>query len=324
MDARRLPKWVWNKGIAAQCDRRIPDEFPDGRSYVPMPAFAGADVGVGPPDLIEEPERFEDIGGGELVWVRGSWLPSFVERVLPRIARDFVLVTGDTDSSLPSDAPGVSAALLASPHVVHWHAQNSDGSAPRGRMSPVPIGLDLHTRSERPAWGEPVATPLEQEAELDDIARTLRPVTEREPLIHVDFGWSTDATPPPRGAALRESRAQAAAFLRSHPLVVADPWLPRAEMWQRRGQYAFSVSPHGHGLDAHRTWEGLVLGQVVLVPSSSLDPLFDDVRAVPFASWHDLTADNLSRWLAEAAALPHPSPALTSEDWITRMRRATA
>ena len=322
MGQGRLPRWVWNKGIAAWCDRRIPDEFPDGQTYVPVPTFAGCPVDLAASDVIDQPEALADIGGGELVWVRVSWLPAFVEHVLPRVAGDFVLVTGDSDSSLPTEAPEVAAALLDSPRVLHWYAQNYDGSAPRDRMSPLPIGIDLHTLSERPAWGQGITSPWEQQAELDALVATLPPAAEREHAIHIDLGWSTYPSPQPRGARLRERRDEVSEILRANPLVVADPWLPRSELWRRRGRFAFAVSPHGNGLDCHRTWEALALGQVVLVPSSPLDPLFDDVRAFPFAAWTDLTADNLHRWLTEAAEIPYPSPALTSEGWANRMRRA--
>ncbi len=320
-----LPTSVWNKGIAARCDRRIPDEFPDGRHYRPVPGLAGEDVARHPDDrdavTIPDPEQYADIGGGELVWVRGSWLPAFVVHVLPRIRGDFVLVTGDSDSSMPSAAPHVAWALLRSPHLVHWYTQNHDGSQPGDRISPLPIGLDLHTVSERPMWGEAITAPAEQEAQLLTIAEGLPPVQERDPRLHLDWGWSTNPQPPRKGARLLESRAEVAAQLRDLPFVVADPPLPRSEMWRRRGQLAFSASPHGLGLDAHRTWEGLVLGQVVLVPTSALDPLFEEVRAVPIPSWSDITEANLRRWLRQAAEIPHPSPALTSEHWIDAMRR---
>jgi hypothetical protein len=319
------PQLIWNKGLAARCDRRIPDEFPNGQDYVHVPTLAGRDVGPGPLDLIDHVERFDDIGGGELIWVRGSWLPSFVEQVLPRIRDDFVLVTGDTDSSLPSDAPKIAAALLDSPHMQRWYTQNYDGTGPEPRISRLPIGLDLHTQSERPAWGEAVATPVEQEAELKAIARTLPPLAERIPAIYVDFGWSTDSRPPRRGARLFEPRNWITAVLRPHPLVVhQDARLPRSKVWRRRGRYAFSLSPHGNGLDCHRTWEGLVLGQVVLVPSSSLDPLFEGVRAFPFAHWSDLTSDNLAGWLDMAGQLGHPADELTSDHWITSIRNQVA
>jgi hypothetical protein len=317
------PRWIWNKGLASLCDWRIPDEFPNGPEYVPVRDFAGGDVGLGPPDLIQDAERFEGIGGGALVWVRASWLGAFVARVLPRIHGEFVLLTGDSDSSLPSEAPQLATALLSSPYLVHWYTQNHDGTGPAGRVSPIPIGLDFHTRSERPRWGEAPATPAEQEAALDEIASSLPPLAERIPAIYVDFGWSTDPTVPRSGARLLQPRATIVAGLRGQPLVVSqDTRLPQTEVWRRRGRYAFCLSPHGNGLDCHRTWETLVLGSVALVPSSSLDPLFGEVRAVPFARWPELTAENLASWLEEACLLAHPAPALTSEHWITRIRLA--
>jgi hypothetical protein len=322
---RRAPTRIWNKGLASRCDRRIPDEFPNGHDHVLVPTFASEHVGAGPLDLIDRVERFDDIGGGELVWVRGSWLPSFVDRVLPRIRGDFVLVTGDTPSSLPSSAPAVAAALLESPYMLHWYTQNYDGTAGQSRVSPIPVGVDLHTRSVRPAWGQDMATPAEQEAELEDIAHELPPLAARIPAIYIDFVQSAYRTPAPPGASLVQPRMWVAAVLRFQPRVVhQDTELARAETWRRRGEYAFVLSPHGVGLDCHRTWEALVLGHVVLVPSSSLDPLFDEVRAFPFASWNDLTADNLSGWMEAARRLDHPAPALTSEYWIRRMRSAPA
>ena len=40
--AERPVELVWNKGIARLCDRRIPDEFPDGLTYRHVPSLAGA------------------------------------------------------------------------------------------------------------------------------------------------------------------------------------------------------------------------------------------------------------------------------------------
>jgi len=105
---------VWNKGIARLCDRRIPDEFPDGLTYTPVPALAGARISSDlPADVIADPERYADIRDGEIVWVRLSWLPAFVRQVLPLVRARFVLATGDSDSSVPAvlaAAPGSQSA----------------------------------------------------------------------------------------------------------------------------------------------------------------------------------------------------------------------
>jgi len=47
--------------------------------------------------------------------------------------------------------------------------------------------------------------------------------------------------------------------------------LQRHDLWKKKTTYAFSVSPHGNGLDCYRTWEDLVLGCIVIVKTSVLD-----------------------------------------------------
>ena len=137
---------VWNKGISARCDRRIPDDFPDGLNYSSVPRFAGALASSRLPDnLISNPDLFRDIRDGELVWVRVSWLRSFVQQVLPLIRNRFILVTGDSDSCVPSEMMPEAREILASSNLLHWYAQNYDGTFAPERISCLPIGIDFHT-----------------------------------------------------------------------------------------------------------------------------------------------------------------------------------
>lgn len=312
--------WIWNKGLAAGCDARVPDEFPDGLTYTQVAILAGDDLFHAPEiDAVIDLEPFDGLPGGALVWVRGAWLPTFVEQVLPRFEAPIVLVTGDTDSSLPSAAGHAGRAVIESPVVRHWYTQNFDGTAPE-RVSPIPIGLDLHTWWDDPGHDPPMSV-RDQEAELDAVVASLPPLEERIPKVYVDFSWTTNVTPAPSGARLVDLRPEIVELLASNPLVVhQDAPLPRAEMWRRKGHYAFSLSPHGHGLDCHRTWESLILGQVVLVPSSPLDPLFEGVAAFGLRSWSDITLDNLVRWLGQATQIEDRYARLTNDYWLTRMR----
>ncbi len=107
---------------------------------------------------------------------------------------------------------------------------------------------------------------------------------------------------------------------RREAVVCQEAPLPRSEMWRRRGQYAAVLSPHGGGLDCHRTWEALALGHLVVVPSSALDPLFEGLRVVPVQSWDEIDWKNLARWLAERSGASRDP--LTSRYWLTRMRSA--
>jgi hypothetical protein len=319
---------VWNKGIAALCDRRFPDEFPNGQDYIPAPTLAGALFSSALPDnVISGSWIQESLREGDLVWVRLSWLKAFIRRVLPLVQARIVLVTGDSDSCVPSELRSEARTILGSPKVIHWFAQNYDGTLKSDRISPLPIGIDFHTLSEKPCWGEDSTPPAHQEEVLRSIVTRLAPVKDRLQKVYVDFAWQRSfgvfhyrRYHPLKGTTLRQSRRWIARKMGENTCVFcqARP-LPRTQMWQERGRYAFVLSPHGMGLDCHRTWEALALGHIVLVPSSSLDPLYDGLPVVPLKSWSDITSESLSEW-SNTYSEKHADEKLRSEYWIDRMR----
>src|SRR6266496_1914406 len=323
---------VWNKGIAAKCDRRIPDEFPHGQNYVPVPTLAGAMWSRKLPDnLIADPARFRDIGDGELIWVRLSWLRSFMKQVLPFVTTKFVLVTGDSDSSVASELGNEAGAILESSNVLHWYTQNYDGSLSQHKISPLPIGVDFHMLSQGPCWGESAASAAEQEQVLISVRDRLPPPERRIQKVYIDFGWQRSfgirhyrRFHPLQGTEFRENRRRIVNKLRKNTFIVRqETVLPRTEMWRSRGEYAFVLSPHGMGLDCHRTWEALALGHFVLVPSSALDPLYDGLPVGILNNWSDINPENLKRWLHEYHDFKGVHEKLTTSFWIERIR-ATA
>jgi hypothetical protein len=320
---------LWNKGIAALCDRRIPDEFPDRRNYSPVPLFAGAMSSPKlPGNLISNLQAYSDIRDGELVWVRISWLNSFVKQLLPMVNARFVLITGDSDSCVPSELGTEARVLLESPKVAHWYTQDYDGSSASGKISPIPIGIDFHMLSEKPIWGESVCSPEQQEAVLKSVGAQLRPREDRIQKVYVDFAWQRGyglrhyrRYHALVGARFRERRRQIAKKLRSHESVFSQNGpLPRSELWRTRGEYAFVLSPHGMGLDCHRTWEALALGHIVLVPASSLDSLYTGLPVVMLNDWNEITSSNLERWLLQFKGNCGIHEKLKSSYWIAKMR----
>src|SRR5256884_2489184 len=251
-DGLRTPAFhvdlVWNKGIAARCGRRVPDEFPAGLGYASALEPAGHSV---PPhlleDLISNPEVYREIKDGDVVWLKFSWVKSFLKQVLPLVRSKFILVTADSDLGAPLPIMAEALEILEYPNVMHWFAQNCDGPGFMGRMSPIPIGIDFHTLTERPLWGENVASPQEQEQLLLAICKGLRPARERIRKVYVDFAWQPTRLyhASKRLQVLEKILLNECVFFQRQPL-------PRSELWRTWGQYAFVLSPHGIGLDCHR------------------------------------------------------------------------
>jgi len=307
---------VWNKGMAAMCDWRIPDEFPIGRDYSSVPDPEGH---IAPPhllgNLISDPTVYRDIRNGDLVWVKLSWLKSFIKQILPLVKAKFVLVTGDSDTSVPSEAMLETQAILKYPNIVHWYAQNCDCPKFGGRMSPMPIGIDFHTLSERRLWGENISPSRQQELVLQSIRKGLPPLRERIRKVYIDFAWQ------PVGFRLSVRRQEAVEKLRTNECVYVQRGpLRRSKMWRTRGEYAFVLSPHGVGLDCHRTWEALALGHIVLVPSSPLDSLYAGLPVIPIKDWNEITPQKLDTWLSHNLACKIGEEKLKTRYWISKMR----
>jgi hypothetical protein len=295
--------YLWSRGLALLCDHQGGADFVKRqrgrRGAIPL-----------------DPAAFANVHAGDLVWTRHIALPQFVRDVLPTLREPFALVTGDEDWAIPSDFDEADA-LLDSPLLLHWFTQNYDGSEARGKVSPIPIGLDFHTISNGRRWGHWPATPAAQEAELLALITRAKPNRQRERLAHADFQFNKH----PRQ---KVGRDEAYRVLRDSPAVVFQQRkVRRIDLWEEKTRYAFVVSPRGVGLDTHRTWESLVLGNIVITLHTSLDPLFEGLPVVLLDDWSEITSENLARWHeqhADAFERPEVEERLTNRYWIAHMR----
>jgi hypothetical protein len=301
--------YVWSRGLALLCDKN------GGVDFIKRQAGRSRAIAF-------DPRAYDGIAAGDLVWVRVTRLEQFIREVLPSIREPFALVTGDEDMAIPSGFAS-SRTLLAHPRLVRWFAQNYDGTDPNPKLQRLPIGLDFHTISNRRKWGHWPATPREQEAELCELVASMPPTRERALTAHADFQFNKH-----KRTRWGDTRGEVEERLRKNPLVVFQQRkVRRLDLWREKTAHAFVVSPHGEGLDCHRTWESLVLGNIVIVKRSSLDPLYDGLPVVIVDSWDEITRANLEAWRdAHAAAFAAPSvqERLTNRYWIDRMRALVA
>ncbi len=63
------------------------------------------------------------------------------------------------------------------------------------------------------------------------------------------------------------------------------------------GQHRFVLSPRGNGLDAHRTWEALMVGAIPICRSSALNPLYEQLPVLIVRDWSDVTPQLLQSFL---------------------------
>jgi hypothetical protein len=56
-----------------------------------------------------------------------------------------------------------------------------------------------------------------------------------------------------------------------------------------QSNYQFVLSPHGAGLDCHRTWEALLLGCIPIVKTAKLNDLFTDLPVIVVNDWREIS-----------------------------------
>ena len=92
--------------------------------------------------------------------------------------------------------------------------------------------------------------------------------------------------------------------------------LKRYDIWKEQLKYSFVVSPHGNGLDCHRTWEALILGCIPIVKSSSMDSMFYDLPVLILNEWGELNEALLIKTLDEFSSKKFNMHKLTLNYWI--------
>jgi len=90
-------------------------------------------------------------------------------------------------------------------------------------------------------------------------------------------------------------------------------------LWRNYCQYKYGISPHGNGLDCHRTWEMLYFGMIPVVKTSSLDVLYDGLPVVILERWEQLR-DLVERESSESrsdSTISNSPPCWDTRYWIS-------
>lgn len=311
VDEWQETKYIWNFGLVSLCNQGVPQS--------PIDYFQGKSA--------FDPSLYKNIQKGDVVWMRCLFIPRFFREVLPNAEGPFIILISDGDESFPADCPTDFdiEEFIQHDKVAHIFTQNYDYCGGSHKVSPVPIGMDFHTigyKSPQGGWGVK-GTPLQQEAILESLLEKLPPTLQRKKRIFVDFQHSdTMHGEYQRYLQFGEDRTSIFQQLLATGLVDYAGFMPRTELWKTKGQYAFSVSPHGNGLDCHRTWEDLVLGCIVIVKTSPLDSLYDGLPVVIVNDWSEVTEENLEYWLEKYSdAFNNESyrEKLTNQYWFNKI-----
>jgi hypothetical protein len=228
----------------------------------------------------------------------------------------FVLVTGNEDTTMPDDFNDKANEILNNPNLIHWYAQNLV-KHDNPKLTAIPIGLDYHTIAEnKPGyewWGEK-QTPVKQEEFLINLNKPN--YSERERKIYCNFLSSI------RGRYGGKDRKEALEQIPNELLIKEETNIARNETWKNMIKYSFVLSPHGNGLDCHRTWEALVLGCIPIVKKSPIDGLYDDLPVLIVNNWSDINKELLDKTIEEFKNKTFNNDKLTLAYWVNKFKES--
>lgn len=218
------------------------------------------------------------------IYVCSSAIPHFIH-MMNNINCSFILVSGDCDESVPSNifsSHNDFINFIESPKILHWYSQNYVITHPK--ISQIPIGLDYHTISSNfiHSWSIYMSS-LNQEKLLDKIKNNSEPFWNRKIKCYANFQFSMNSN----------DRYDAFNSIIKDLVYYEKKKKNRKATWKEQITYSFVISPHGNGLDCHRTWEALCLGCIPIVKKSMLDPLFNELPVLIVNNWNEISYDML-------------------------------
>ena len=255
--------------------------------------------------------NWHDLKDGCIVYICGTAMPEFIKH-FHEIRHKIVLVTGDCDSCMPIDIfPNHSdfTKFIESDKIIHWFSQNAMMKHPK--LTCIPIGLDYHTMTHADhKWGKRINA-LEQEKQLINLMPD--EFWKREIKCYANFQFAMNNR-------FANDRQLAIDHIPSELVYYEPKEIERYETWKTQSKYAFVVSPHGGGLDCHRTWEALCIGCIPIVKSSAIDLLYEDLPVLIVKEWKDVNIELLTRTVDEFKNKKFDYSKLTLEYWVNKFK----
>lgn len=203
-------------------------------------------------------------------------IPEFVKKI-ETIPSKVILVSGDCDPTVPDglfETDEKFKAFIESDKIIHWYSQNYIGTHPK--VTGIPIGIDSQAGLE-----EHIAT------------HQIIPFSKRLIKCYCNFGNSMGQRK------YGYDRTDALEKIPSELMYKEPTRISHKDTFINQSKYAFVVSPHGNGLDCHRTWEALVLGCIPIVKTSGIDYLYDELPVLIVKDWADVTKELLESKIKE-------------------------
>ena len=233
-----------------------------------------------------------------IIFLKTDLIETYIDKII-NIEIPFILIMASNDDHCvpylyypcrSSNLKEKSSQLLECPNLLTLYAKNPCIEHPK--IFPIPIGPKWQWKTTQ-FFGESklkhmviynklCINPLERIKNTDNKSNLLylnfTTVTTNAPLYSIHRNI--------RSIILKESK-------KVFPYVDN---LPFEKYMETLSTYKFSISPPGRGIDAHRTWESLMVGTIPILCESPINIIFDNLPVIIIKDneWNKVTPDFLN------------------------------
>lgn len=233
----------------------------------------------------------KDVKNGDIIFLKIDYLEFFFINFHPQIDNKYILITHNGDYS----APGKFAHMLDDEKLIMWFGQNSDINY-HPKFYPIPIGI---------------ANQYAPHGNVNILNRLIAQYknAKKDKLLYMNFAPTNHAIRAEVQRKFEDKIFCYKASKKSWPDYLID-----------LATSIFVLSPHGNGLDCHRTWEALLMGSFPIVKSSTLDRLYKDLPVVIIKNWDEITEDFLVKKYEELISTPHDIEKAYASYWLHQIQ----
>lgn len=226
----------------------------------------------------------------DAIFLSAEYLEYFFTVIHPKIAQPYILVTHNSDNSVPNKW----VSYLDEDKLIAWFGQNCDQY--HSKFFHIPIGLANR------CWPHGNIAIVEQ-------AYNNAQKSPRRFLLYLNFSDQTN----------RKERSRVRALFEKKPFCYAIPkgkYKLHADYLKDIASSKFVISPEGNGLDSVRTWEALWMGSIPIVKHSTLDPMFEGLPVLLVDDWDQVTQEFLEKTYAQMQQKKYCMERMFLDYWV--------
>lgn len=232
---------------------------------------------------------------GDVVFVQSDYLEKFFTTLHPHIVNPYILVTPNTGTLADDPMPGRFWRYVEDKNLGAWFTQNID-TYHHPKIFAMPIGI------ANQCW------PHGNVQIFNHYIKNFKNRV-RTKLLYMNFSAST----------YPQERTLVWNLFAHGSFCTVKLNRKLAEYLDDMSQHKFVLSPRGHGLDCHRTWEALLMGSIPVVRASTLDVLYKDLPVLIVNDWHEVTEEFLERKYQEIMSKTYNVEKIYVQYWFDQI-----